>query len=226
MVPRRVLAGLLGASLLGVVPVGLASPAQAADSTIDARMSKSRARFDEGFTISGTTVCGGEQAPGTVTVHRRFRGTTAWKQLGSDTAASFSFSLRAKGNADYAVVYPQTGACEASNIGGPQQVFRRIPIRINDRLVFSGTVKPAWKRKPVVIQVKRNGRWTKWRTVRTNRRSHWSRKLYARQGTRTHFRAVVRRTQRFQKTPSRSVYTYFTNGRVAYSAASRGQSAG
>lgn len=225
---RRALAGLVGVSLLGIVPIGLASPAQAAESTIDARISKSRARYDERFTISGTTTCNASSAPGTVTVHRRFAGTKKWKRLGRQSAARFSFRLRAKGNADYAVVYGGSQGCTPENIGGPQKVFRRIPIGINDRLVFSGKVKPAWKRKPVVIQVKRAGRWVKWRTVRTNGRSAWSRKLYARQGTRTHFRAVVRRTQRFQKTPSRSVYTFYTNGRVGYSSTepSSGSSSG
>lgn len=211
---RRALVGLLGAALLGVVPVGLAAPAQAAPSTIEARISTDRARFNQSFTISGATTCNGAGAPGSVTVHRRFKGTTRWTRLGSDSAAGFSFALRAKGNADYALVYAGSGSCEQASIGGPQKVFRRIPIRINDRLVYSGTVKPAWKRKPVTIQVKRNGRWVKLDRVRTNRRSHWSKKVYARRGTRTHFRAVVRRTTRFQKTVARSVVTYYVRGRV------------
>ena len=223
---RRAVAGLAGASLLGIVPVGVAAPARAAASTIEGRISTSRAVYNQRFTISGTTTCDGVGAPGTVTVHRRFNGAPAdaWKQLGEDSAATFSFSLRARGNAEYSVGYPGSGSCVKDDEGAPQQVFRRIPIRINDRLVFSGSVRPAWKRKPVVIQVRRDGRWVKWRTVRTTRRGTWSKQLYARRGSRTHFRAVVRRTTRFQKTPSRRVYTYYTSGRVGHSSA--GQSSG
>ena len=209
--------GLLGAALLGVVPVGLPAPAQAVEADIVATISTTRAPFDDAFTIRGSTTCQGSPAEGSVQLYRRFDGAPvdAWRLLDTDTtAAGFDFALRAKGNADYSVVH-EDGACDRSDAGAHQDVLRRMPIAINDRLVFSGTVRPAWKRRPVVIQVRRDGRWVAWESVRTNLRSHWSKQLYARRGTRTYFRAVVRRTTRFEQSPSRSVYTYFASGRVA-----------
>lgn len=220
--------GLLGAVLLGVVPVGAAAPAQAATAVlepavIDATISASRARYGDSFTVQGTTTCDEAPATGSVTLHRRFDDAPedAWKELGTDTAARFSFTLRARGNADYSVVYngqvegPVT--CDRADAGGPQKVYRRIPVSISDRLVYSGRVAPAWARKPVTIQVRRSGRWVTIDTVRTDLRSRWAKKLWARRGSRTHFRAVVPATARFQRTAARSVYTYYASGRVGVS---------
>lgn len=210
--------GLLGAALLGIVPVSLSAPAQAVEAVeadIVATISTTRARFDDTVTIRGTTTCGDTAPDGTVELHRRFAGTERWQLLRTDGAENFAFRFRAKGNADYSVVREADGTCDRSHAGAHLDVLRQMPIAINDRLVFSGTVTPAWTRKPVVVQVRRDGRWVAWETVRTNLGSHWSKRLYARRGTRTYFRAVVRRTTRFQESPSRSVYTHFTSGRLA-----------
>lgn len=212
--------GLLGAALLGVVPVGVAAPAEAATAVIEATdieasISATRARYGDSFTIAGTTSCDDTAAPGTVTLHRHFDGAPEdeWQALATDTAARFSFTLRARGNADYSVVYDGqvvgSVTCERASAGGPQKVYRRIPVSISDRLVYSGRVVPAWARRPVEIQVRRNGRWVTIDTVRTDLRSRWSKKLYARRGTRTRFRAVVPATERFLRTPARSVHTFF-----------------
>lgn len=205
--------GLLGAALLGVVPVGVAAPAEAVPADIQATISATRARYGSSFSVEGTTTCEGLPATGSVTLHRRFDGDPedAWQELGTDTAARFSFTVRARGNADYSVVQSGAGTCDMTDAGAHQAVLRRVPVGIDDRLVYTGRVVPAWARRPVAIQVRRNGRWVTIDTVRTDLRSRWSKKLYARRGTRTRFRAVVPGTERFLRTPARSVHTFFAD---------------
>lgn len=212
----RALVGLLSVALLGLVPVAFAGPAHAADeTTIDATISKPRAYYRESFSIRGTAGCVSDShADGDIELLRRKAGSGDWQSLGTQPAGAFAFDdLRAVQNATYALRYPGSVACAARTISTNQKVNRRMPTRANDRLVFSGSVKPAWKRKPVIVQVKKGKRWVKYAQVRTNAKSRWSKKVYARRSGNTYFRAYVKGTRQFQRSYSGTLKTYYVYGR-------------
>jgi hypothetical protein len=208
----RLLVGLLSAGLHGLIPVALAAPAQAgaAVTSIDATISKQKAIYNDSFSIYGSTTCNDAGADGAIELLRRKAGTDRWVSLGTDTASYFSFDLTAVQNASYALRYPGTATCGASQIGGTQKVYRRMNDRIvSSTLTLKGKVQPAWKRKPVVVQVKKGGRWVTYAKVRTNRKSQWSKRLYAVSGgRRTYFRAFVSGTTQFEKSYTGTYYTY------------------
>jgi hypothetical protein len=53
----------------------------------------------------------------------------------------------------------------------------------------------------------------KYAQVRTNAKSRWSKKVYARRSGNTYFRAYVKGTRQFQRSYSGTLKTYYVYGR-------------
>jgi hypothetical protein len=201
----RLLVGLLSAALLGLVPVGLASPAQAATETRINAKSPRKATFGDRFAVSGSVQYydgdSWEQVPfdtGSVKLQRRLKGKTAWTTLETDDYGDsfYFYPVRAVANATYRLRYSGDATYLPADATQVVKVARDIPVTVTSRLVMKGSVKPAWKRKPVVIQRKTGRRWVTYAKVRTNKRSRFSKKLYA-VSRRTHFRAYVKGSTQF-----------------------------
>lgn len=156
---------------------------------------------------------------GTVTLHRRWKGTQAWVSLGSHTIVGelFTYSFRASRNADYRVTY-NGGAYgvytfNTSETTLPLGVARRFKESITKRtLVFKGRIVPSYARKAIVIQRKTCATcsWKRYAKVRTDKRSRWSKKLTAPRGfgQRWYFRAVAPGGAQYLQSYSRVAETF------------------
>ena len=208
----RFLVGALGAALIGVVPPGSTAPATAAAPTIvthiDAEFSRATVPYRDQFTLAGVVEYedGDTRQPlppgnGPVFLQRRLEGSDVWKTLQTDASGeSFSFVATAVANADYRVVYDGNETYLPTRATGPLKVTRLMHDRIVDgTLVLRGRVEPGWANRNVVVQVRRGGEWRRYDLVRTDDDSRWSKRLFAREGRNTRFRAFVPATTRFAK---------------------------
>lgn len=215
----RALVGLLSLALLGLVPVALAGPAHAASQTRIVAKSAKKATYRDDFSANGNVQYydgdSWEPVPfgsGSVTLHRRRAGTDNWQELATDEYGdTFHFyPVTAVGNATYKLSYASnTESYSSSSVTWQVKVYREMTSDVTNRLVFKGKVKPKWKRKPVIIQVKKARRWVKYDKVRTNRRSRWHKKIYARRSGDTKWRAYVKGTRQFQKSYTDTWRTYY-----------------
>ncbi len=196
MRPVRFLALLLSAGLLGLPALVLgAGAASATDysfpTTTILSASRSTAVYKDPLTLTGqiqvdggTPDSTGALTDATVTLLRRWRGTTTWRKLGTavtDSTGRYSFSQVARRNATYRVSYPG----ETRIVGTNSYTFapstanatlfvardlnaRDIQPRPN-HFYIKGNVNPGWGHKTVFLQRK------------TCRSCHW--KGYAKQRT-------------------------------------------
>lgn len=213
----RALVGLLSLALLGLVPVALAGPAHAASQTRIVAKSAKKATYRDDFSANGNVQYhdgdSWEPVPqGQLVLERRKAGSTEWKPLETDDVPSsfYFYPVTAVGNATYRLVYEDSaGAYSSSSVTWQVKVYREMTSDVTNRLVFKGKVKPKWKRKPVIIQVKKASRWVRYDKVRTNRRSRWHKKIYARRSGDTKWRAYVEGTRQFQKSYTDTWRTYY-----------------
>jgi hypothetical protein len=211
----RALVGLLSVALLGLVPVAFAGPAHAAAETRIVAESVKRATYGDEFAADGKVQYYNGSSwqavtSGGLVLERQKAGSTSWTTVASDdSAGSFYFyPVKAVSNATYRLVYQGDSSFNATQVSWKVRVQRQIPVDVNRRLVMKGKVKPTWKRKPVMIQVKKGKRWVKYAQVKTNRRSRFSKKLYVTPGgAKTYFRAYVKGTTQFVATKSQVWWT-------------------
>jgi hypothetical protein len=228
---KRLLVGLLGAALLGAVPVALAAaPAEAATVTTRVAYAKqARTVYKYGTTITIAGAVQGQASDGswgwvpdtagTITLKRRMAGSSRWSTIATDTDdGRFSFTTRSLGVARYRVSY--NGGTYGSYTFRPVSKDRVIKgsrhphsraVKSGGRLYYRGNVDPGWGRKPVTIQKKscKSCGWHSWKTVRTSRSGAYSARIYAPRSGRWYFRSVVKATSpRFVKGVGGAYYTY------------------
>lgn len=192
----------------------------------DSRISDVTPAHRQPFSIRGGIVNDGTDVPcagGRTTLFRIPLRTEDPQVVGTDAdGGTFSFDLTATVNAYYYLHHTgnDTAQCAEDSGGWVQSVHRRMPSNVSRRGILSGAVKPAWRRKPVIVQVKKSGRWVTHDKVRTNRRSRYSSKVYARRGRTVQFRAFVKGTPDYVKsyTDTWDVFYERSAARVAPSA--------
>ncbi len=234
MSAQRLVVGLLGAALLGAVPVALTtSSAEAGGTTVDTRVNyvkqaRSVYKYDARIVISGAIE--GQQSDGqwgwlpdttsgVITLKRRMAGARTWKTIARDgDDGRFRFVTRSRGVARYKVVY--SGAAYGSanfQSTSKDRVIKgsRNPhskgVRSGGRLYYRGNVDPGWGHKPVTIQKKncKSCGWHGYKTVRTTSKGGYSARIYAPSSGRWYFRSIVRASQpRFVTATGGTIYTY------------------
>lgn len=194
----RILAGVLSAAIVGLVPVSLAAPAHAADQTTVTTLTASRSllEYKSGYSpflnASVRTPDGSSVYSGTVDLYASEAGG-AWKKISSKTASgyvSFSDVIPSK-NTRYRVSY--SGGSDYSNTYQPSQsadlgiaVARKFTAKGNDRTFrVNGKVTPQYGKKKIVIKVskKQNKGFKKFKTIKTNKKGKFKVKLPKRRGT-------------------------------------------
>lgn len=160
-------------------------------------------------------------------LERKFAGTTTWKVVQTDQYGdSFAFySVKAVRNASYRVRFGG-GTVMVTPPGGGSQVpvtfapttgaakVMRVARRLNDEirsstLTLRGKVAPRYARKNVIIERKtcqKGCKWQRWATVKTNRKSRWSKKLAAPSSGTWYWRAYTPKSTKFIKSYSDFVY--------------------
>lgn len=224
----RLLVASLGTALLGLVPIGLAGPAAHAGAvpvptSVSGEISRSVMYYKDSFTISGSVddPSGNpvpDTADGTVVLERRNAGTSRWRQVAEapDEGDFFFPDLVGLRNATYRIVY--SGGTEGATSYEPSGAKTSIKVAriINTRgtnprpnvFFLKGTLKPSYKGKPVVIQRKtcNSCSWKVWKTVKTNRKSKFSARIYAKRTVgKVWYRPLVKSSTRYIKTIGQGV---------------------
>ena len=223
---KRLFGGVLSAALLGLVPVALsAAPAQAAtyETRVTAQMSYTTVEAGRDISITGNTEyfdgstwravpSNYESSPtastaGAAVLQRKLAGSSTWTTIEVDSSAGsfYFYPVRATQNATYRVVfnalskdghvYPANGA------EGKLTVLRKIDVKTKyGSLKVTGKVSPEFKKKKLVVQVKK-GKWKTWKKVKTNNKGKYAVKLVgSRNGTK--YRFVAPGSKKFAKTTS------------------------
>lgn len=218
----RPIVGLLGAALLGLAPAATAPATAVAEvpTFVQGDISSTLMVWQDTFVIQGAIVDGDgtalpDTADGTVVLKRRLAGESTWKTLGEATnEGAWSFpDLVAVQNATYRVAYTGGTADDMTTTyaGTLAQVDVKVARKLNSRgaeprpgrFFIKGSVKPKWKRKPVVIQRKtcKSCAWKKWDVVKTNRKGKFSARIYAKKKAgKIWYRPMVKPTTQFVRT--------------------------
>jgi len=235
---QRLVVGLLGAALLGAVPVAVtATSAEAGTTALPTRIQLTKTatvyKYGQKTIISGRveayspgdgcdTASGWCTAPdgtGTVTLKSRAAGSTTWKTLGSQSnESSFSFSPTSTGTVLYRVAYNggtfDTYTFQSSSkdrtVKGSRNPHSK-GVKSGGRLYYRGNVDPGWGHKPVTIQKKncKSCGWHGYKTVRTSRSGGYSARIYAPSSGRWYFRSIVKATApRFVRATGGTIFTY------------------
>lgn len=206
----RLIAGTVSAGLLGVTPLAISAPAEAAVTVTTATSLTSekttyvygdKIYFDSAVTTSDPN---NAYAPGSATLYVLTPGSTTWAPISSDEGVSYLYftDVTAVSNAQYKVVYPggtdATGDVYLASESAPFTIAtaRKMTIK-NPRGTFvKGKIKPDYKKKKVVVQKKVGKKWKKFRTLKTTKKSAFQTTLPASR-KRTFFRFVVKGNSKF-----------------------------
>jgi hypothetical protein len=169
-----------------------------------------------------TEADGSEANPyaGTAYLQRQWKGKSAWKNVAVDDSPGYLYfptESKFKGNASYRIYY--TGGVNSSGTEAWDAAYSAVMTvktfrDLNDSGSCSGgchlkgKVKPKYKKKKVVIQVKRHGHWKKYKKIRTNKKSKFKVRVQPSKGKGTKYRIVVPGNKRFAKTKSGTYRAY------------------
>jgi hypothetical protein len=228
--------GLLGAALLGAVPVALTTTSAEAGAALPTRIKLDKTakvyKYGQKTVIAGTveayepTVCapetwcsGFDTSGGQITLQSRKAGSSTWKTLGTRAdESSFSFSPTSKGSVVYRVLYNggtdgtytfQSSSKDRTAKGSRHPHSKGV--KSGGRLYYRGNVDPGWGHKPVTIQKKscKSCSWRGYTTVRTSSTGGYSARIYAPSSGRWYFRSIVKATKpRFVQATGGVIYTY------------------
>lgn len=224
---KRIIAGTVTAGLLGVTPLAVSAPAQAADNwttTTVATPSTNGVVYGDDLYVSVDISSSDGYSPGgsdgTSTLYAMEAGSTAWVPVAtaSSTYSSF-YDVKPKMNTAYKVVYsgftdPDQGTYGDNYAPSESAPFtvavqRNVSIdKAKARMTIKGKVKPTYKRKKVKIRIKKGKRYVKYRTIKTDRRSRFTVRLPApRRGKKLFFKITVPGNSQYVKY-SEVWYTY------------------
>ena len=206
----RLVAGTVTAGLLGITPIAISAPAQAAVTVVTATSLSStqveytygdRIFFDAAVTTNDPN---NAYAPGAATLYMKRGGSETWEAVSSDEGVSYLYftDLTAVANAQYKVVYPG-GTDGTGDVYLPSEspVFsistaRKMTIK-NPRGTFvKGKISPDYKKKKILIQKKVGKKWKKFRTLKTNKKSQFQTTLPATR-KRTYWRFLAKGNAEF-----------------------------
>jgi hypothetical protein len=179
----RLIAGLTTAGLLGLAPVAISSPAEAAVTyTTSSSIAASAPEVtygDDDLSINGavTTAAGGSVYYGSVALQVYSAKNPVWTTIQTDDSAGsyFFFDIKPDSNSLYKVVYSGTTASNG-DVYTPSE-SAPLAVGVNRKAVFKtpglflvGKIKPDFKRKKVVLKRKKGKKYVAWKKVRTNKK--------------------------------------------------------
>lgn len=202
----RIIAGALSAALIGLVPVTLAAPAQAAETTVAAigasrTLIEHKGPYKPYLEASIRTSGGSSVYEGDVELQASAAGG-AWKTIRTVRASGYlSFSdVVPSMNTAYRVVYKGSSAYSASQSGNLNiKVARKINLKGNNRtFVVKGKVTPKYGKKKVVIKVSKKEKkgFKKFKTIKTNKKGKVKVKLPKRKGT-YYYRFITKKDKKY-----------------------------
>jgi hypothetical protein len=197
---QRLLAGLLGVSMLSLPGVLAAAPAAAAAETastqITLELEKKKMRYGDTFAVAGQITATSDGGTGYVdsaplALQRRLPGQV-WKTVQKTTSTgydgTFRLSVKAKQNARYRMSYAgETRGSDGAEVElqpstSPERNIRVArdfdlsSVKKGGGIILKGRVLPTYKKKVVQIQQRKCGkcRWKAYKKVRTDKRSRFS----------------------------------------------------
>jgi hypothetical protein len=207
----RFVAGTVSAGLLGLTPIAVAAPSQAADTwttTTTAAPSSTAVTYGDELYISVDVASSDGYSPGgtdgTVTLFAMEAGSSAWVPVATaaNTYSSF-YDVKPRVTTAYKVVYsgftdPDQGTYGDNYTPSESAPFtigvtRKVKIdNAKARLTIKGKIKPDYKRNKVKVQIKKGKRYVKFKTIKTTRKSTFQVRLPApRRGNRLYFKITV-----------------------------------
>jgi hypothetical protein len=194
----RLIAGTVSAGLLGLAPIAIAAPSQAADTwttTTTATPSVAQLEYGDDFYVSVDVPSsdGSTAYRGTSTLYAMEAGTSAWVPVATNTSAAADFyDVKPQMNTSYKVVYGgYTAATQYEDTYTPSEsapftigVARKIT-RPSSGFVIKGKVTPDYAKKKIVIQVSKKEKkgYKSWKTIKTNKKGKYKVRLPRRGGT-------------------------------------------
>lgn len=198
----RLVAGTVTAGLLGLTPIAIAAPSQAADTwttTTVASPSVTKLQYGEDFYVSVDLSSSDGYSPagadGTVTLYAMQAGSTAWVPVATaaNTYSSF-YDVKPAMNTAYKVVYSGYTDTDQGQYGDNYQPSESAPFTVtvarkitypSSGLVVKGKVTPQYAKKKIVIKVSRKATkgYKSYKTIKTTSAGKYKIALPRRRGT-------------------------------------------
>lgn len=215
-----------GAALLGLS--GPASAQTPVPTRVVMELSHKKAHYGDQVSIAGKVQ--GQRTDGswavvpydagTATLQLQPRGSTSWTTIQTDDSGySFYFyPVKVTASGTYRVVYgggSSSGFTFASSDASKGiKVYRDLHDKKQekgDKFVVKGKVSPSWAKKKVLVERRttEHGKWSRFKTLRTDGRSTYSLRLpLPPRGHRWYFKLSVQKSAHLEK--SYSNYVYYT----------------
>ncbi|WP_107771177.1 hypothetical protein [Nocardioides sediminis] len=189
----RLIAGLTTAGLLGLAPVAISSPAEAAVTyTTSSSIAASASQViygEDDLSINGAvlTAAGGSVYYGSVALQVYSAKNPVWTTIQTDDSAGsyFFFDIKPDSNSLYKVVYSGTTASNG-DVYTPSEsaplavgVQRKVVLKNPRGTLIKGKVTPDYGKKPIKVQKKVGKKWKKYKTFKTSKAGKYSFKLPA-----------------------------------------------
>ena len=176
----RIIAGTITAGLVGLVPVAVSSPANAATpytTVVAITASTPGVAYGDDITIDGavTDNTGGSASFGTATLQVYSTKNPVWTTVQTDdTAGSFIFfDVKPESNAQYKVVYSGFTAANGDTYSASESAPVAVAVQRTDSLKTKGLsvigkIKPDFAKKKVVIKRKQGKKYVSWKKIKTD----------------------------------------------------------
>ena len=209
----RIIAGTITAGVVGLVPVSVSSPANAAvpyTTVVAATASAPGVVYGDDISINGavTDTAGGSVFYGTATLQVYSSKNPVWTTVQTDeTGGSFYFfDVKPESNSQYKVVYSGFTATNGDTYSVSESAPVTVAVQRADSLKTKGLsvigkIKPDFAKKKVVIKRKQGKKYVSWKKVKTDSKGVFR------------FKAPSQRGFKFTVTiPSDTHYVGFTKG--------------
>lgn len=211
----RIIAGTVTAGLVGLVPMAVSSPADAAvpyTTVVAATASAPGVEYGDDISINGavTDTAGGSVFYGTATLQVYSSKNPVWTTVQvDDTAGSFYFfDVKPESNSQYKVVYSGFTATNGDTYSVSESAPVTVAVQRTDSLKTKGLsvigkIKPDFAKKKVVIKRKKGKKYVPFKKVKTDSKGVFR------------FKAPGKRGFKFTVTiPSDTDYVGFTKGYI------------
>ncbi len=198
----RLVAGTVTAGLLGLTPIAIAAPSQAADSwttTTTAVPSETRLDYGDKFYVSVDISSSDGYSPGsadgTSVLYAMEAGSAAWTPVATaDSTYSSFYDVKPKMNTSYKVVYSGYTDTDQGTYGDNYAPSESAPFTVGvarkityprSGFVLKGKVKPSYGKKKIVIKASKKQKkgYKKFKTIKTNKAGKYKVTLPKRGGT-------------------------------------------
>lgn len=199
----RIIAGAVTAGLVGLAPVAVGSPANAAvtyTTTATAAASAPGVVYGDDISINGavTDVNGGSVYTGTASLQVYSAKNPVWTTIQVDESAGsyFFFDVKPDSNSQYKVVYSgiteTNGDVYLPTESAPVSVAVQRKVKANNRVTtFFGKITPDYAKKAVKVERKFGKNWRKYKVIKTDKKGKWRIKLPAPSRKKTFWRFSI-----------------------------------